>query len=442
MVVDRRGWRQWALAAGLSVAVLAGLVLGGAYLFKDSSGIARAILWMQADTDDYRRFPSRPIEAPPDAVRFNRQPIDLDAERVAGRPLAELLSSSETTAFIILRGDAVVYERYFGGDNRSSIQTSFSVAKSFDSGLVGIALSEGAIESVNDPITRYLPELLERDPRFARITIEHLISMTSGLRYEENGLPWGDDAETYYGTDLRELALEDTEIVELPGTRWHYNNYNPLLLGMILERATGVSVAEYLERRLWKPLGAEFDASWSLDSEDSGFEKMESGFNARAIDFAKLGVLYLRRGNWRGRQLVPRSWVRTSTSPAPAASDYGYWWWLEPHGPFLARGNLGQFVFVDSRHEVVIVRFGTGDGGVDWPSVFAELADELPDPRPGAEGARRGDSSQLWLRRHDEYGLGETRERSTASQHTRMAYRLCYVRGPEGIIVELAEQIG
>jgi len=130
--------------------------------------------------------------------------------------------------------------------------------------------------------------------------------------------------------------------------------------------------------------GAEFDASWSLDSEDSGFEKMESGFNARAIDFAKLGVLYLRRGNWRGRQLVPRSWVRTSTSPAPAASDYGYWWWLEPHGPFLARGNLGQFVFVDSRHEVVIVRFGTGDGGVDWPSVFAELADELPDPRPGA----------------------------------------------------------
>ena len=375
---------RWAVGVVLGLVGVAVLVFGAAYLLKDRSGIARAIVWMDADTDDYMRFPARVIHAPARPVRLARRPLDLDGRQVAGTSLGDLLSSSDTTAFIVLHDDAVAFERYYGGDDRNSIQTSFSVAKSYASALVGIALGEGAIRSVDDPITRYLPELLERDPRFARITIAHLMSMSSGLRYEENGLPWGDDAETYYGTDLRDLALTDTEIVEAPG-RWHYNNYNPLLLGMILERTTGVPVAEYLERELWRPLGTEFDASWSLDSEDSGFEKMESGINARAIDFARLGALYLHEGTWAGDQIVPRSWVRASTSPAPTAPgyDYGYWWWLEPGGAYMARGNLGQFVFVDPRHDVVVARFGTDDGDVDWPAVFAEVADSVASNRAG-----------------------------------------------------------
>lgn len=372
MRIQRR-WQRWALGAGLFLLVTVAAVFGSAYLLKNESGVARAIIWMEADADDYRRFPASPIEAPGRVQQFPRDPVNLDQEQVTGRPLAELLDATDTTAFVVLRDDVVVYERHPGGAERDSIQTSFSVAKSYASALVGIALAEGAIESVDDPITDYLPELLERDPHFARITIEHLISMTSGLRYEENGLPWGDDAQTYYGTDLRDLALSDTEVVEPPGTRWHYNNYNPLLIGLILERATGVPVAEYLEHKLWKPLGAEFDASWSLDSEDSGFEKMESGINARAIDFARLGVLYLNHGRWRGRQLIPRSWVAKSTSEAPAAPGYGYWWWLEPGGAYMARGNLGQFIFVDPRRDMVIARFGTGDGGADWPAVCADL---------------------------------------------------------------------
>jgi CubicO group peptidase (beta-lactamase class C family) len=373
-VLPKRRWRRWALAVLVGLVALPGLVFGSAYLLKDRSGTARAIIWMDADTDDRRRFPARLIEAPQRATPLERAPIDLDDERIGGRPLEELLSDSSTTAFIVLRGDTVVYERYFDGHDRTSIQTSFSVAKSFASALVGIAVEEEAIGDVDDPITRYLPELLERDRRFGQITIAHLISMTSGLRYEESGLPWGDDAQTYYGTDLRDLALADTEIVEPPGTRWHYNNYNPLLVGMILERATGVPVAEYLERKLWRPLGAEFDASWSLDSEDSGFEKMESGINARAIDFARLGVLYLRDGTWLGRQIVPRAWIRASTTAASVAYHYGYWWWVEPGGGFLARGNLGQFVFVDPRRDVVIARFGDDDGGVQWSYLFERVA--------------------------------------------------------------------
>ena len=216
-----------------------------------------------------------------------------------------------TQAFIVIQDDTILYERYVGAFWRDSVATSFSVAKSYLSALVGIAFEDGAIRSVDDPITRYLPELVERDARFGSITIRHLLDMTSGIHYEETGLPNGDDALTYYFDDLRALALERTTIDEPPGQRWHYTNYNPLLLGLILERTTGVRVADYLADRLWTRIGSEFEASWSLDHEN-GLEKLESGLNARPIDFAKFGRLYLNGGVWAGEQVVPSAWVEAS----------------------------------------------------------------------------------------------------------------------------------
>jgi CubicO group peptidase (beta-lactamase class C family) len=367
---------RWILRVVVGLVVLAGLVFGTAYLLTPYSGVARAVVWIEADVDDFRRFPSRPIEAPAQPDRFAKAPMapGLTAVWVDGveRDLERFLGSTGTTAFIVIHDDSVVYERYFNGDTRTSVQTSFSVAKSYLSALVGIAVEEGLLD-LDDPITDHIPELLDRDRRFSRITVEHLISMASGLRYEETWLPWGDDAQTYYSADLRELALGDTEIVEPPGRTWLYNNYNPLLLGMILERVTGMPVAAYLEQKVWQPLGSEFDASWSVDSEETRFEKMESGLNARAIDFARLGVLFLNRGTWEGQEIVPSEWVEASTS-AQAAPHYGYWWWVEPGGVFLARGNHGQNVFVDPSRNVVIARFGTTDGEVDWPAVFADVS--------------------------------------------------------------------
>jgi CubicO group peptidase (beta-lactamase class C family) len=377
-----RAWPRRVLKGFLIVLGVVVLVFGISYLLTPYSGLARAIVWMEADVDDYRRFPSRPIEAPEEAFLFRRAstPEGLTTVEVDGaeRDLEGFLGSTGTTAFVVIQDDAILYERYFNGDNRSSIQTSFSVAKSYLSALVGIAIEEGLL-ALDDPITEQIPELLERDRRFSRITVEHLISMSSGLRYVESNLPWGDDAQTYYAADLRELALEDTEILEPPGSQWLYNNYNPLLLGMILERATAMSVSRYLEEKLWQPLGSEFAASWSLDSESSGFEKMESGLNARAIDFARLGVLYANGGEWEGQQIVPRDWVETSTG-AQAIGYYGYWWWVEPGGVFLARGNHGQLVYVDPSRDLVIARFGTTDADVDWPAVLAEMAGRLAPP--------------------------------------------------------------
>jgi CubicO group peptidase (beta-lactamase class C family) len=303
--------------------------------------------------------------------------------------LVDYLESSGTTAFLVIHDDKVFYERYFNGYDKTSLNTSFSMAKSFASALVGIAIDEGNIKSVDEPITNYIPELLEKDKRFKAITIRNLLTMSSGIKYEEGGdLPWSeeaDDTKTYYATDLRELAL-NCRIEGEPSEYFEYNNYNPLLVGMILERATGMPVSRYMEEELWKPMGMEADGSWSLDSKQSGFEKMESGVNARARDFARFGMLFAKEGNWRGKQLISRSWVEESTR-ADATTDpsleYQYFWWINtPHGRnhFSARGNYGQYIYVAPEKDLVIVRLGKREGerGYSyWIELFEELTTKL-----------------------------------------------------------------
>lgn len=383
-------WFKRAIAVVVGIIVFAGLVYARALLTLDSSTFSRALIWVDADVDDVKRFPARKIDAAASPYVYEKAPgypsgLPEDISLPAGHhDLESFLRTSETTAFIVVRRDRLLHEHYFNGNDRNSIQTSFSVAKSFASALVGIAIDKDFIK-LDDPITEHLPELKERDSDFERIMIRHLISMSSGLRYEEEGTPWSDDAETYYAPDLRELALRDTEIVESPGETWHYNNFNPLLMGIILERATSQHVAEFMEAQLWQPLGAEADASWSLDSEASGFEKMESGINARAIDFAKLGSLYLHEGEWNGNLILPKRWVRESTAVSEEhdpSSEYGYWWWTYHDAAlgdyFAARGNKGQFIMIIPERHVVIVRNGRDFGDVDdWIGVIADIARSL-----------------------------------------------------------------
>jgi CubicO group peptidase (beta-lactamase class C family) len=300
------------------------------------------------------------------------------------------LEASGTTAFLVVHNDKLLYERYFDGYDESSLQTSFSMSKSFASALVGIAIDGGHIKSVNEPITNYIPELLERDERFEKITIRHLLTMSSGIKYEEGGdLPWSDEADdtkTYYSTDLRELAL-NCEIEAEPGEYFEYNNYNPVLVGIILERATGMRVSGYMEQELWEPMGMEADGSWSLDSTASGFEKMESGVNARARDFARFGMLFAQEGTWEGRQLISRGWVEESTradTSTDPSRDYQYFWWVDTPDDktshFSARGKYGQYIYVAPEKDLVIVRLGKREGekGYDyWIDLFEQLATKL-----------------------------------------------------------------
>jgi len=319
-----RSIKQFLIGAG-SLLVLALVMVVVAYLLAPNFYLTRTIFWRESDYKDLERFPAATVHNAPPAFRFNKLPADnpyaFQIEAIGNRTtngsLVDYLQASGTTAFLVVHDDDLVYERYFNGYNERSLNTSFSMAKSFASALVGIAIDEGHIKSVDEPITTYVPELLEKDKRFRSITIRNLLTMSSGIKYEKGGdLPWSEDADdtkTYYATDLRELAL-NCQIDGKPGEYFEYNNYNPLLVGMILERATGMPVSSYMEEKLWKPMGMEADGSWSLDSTKSGFEKMESGVNARARDFARFGMLYAKEGrNWRGKQLISRGWVKEST---------------------------------------------------------------------------------------------------------------------------------
>jgi len=380
--------------------------------------VRRIILWGNSSVDDIDHFPARPIAAAaspfhfaeaPDEKRVSaafRRALEKESAATAQRgDFRDFLARNDTTGFIIAEGDRLLFEGYFNGRRRESWQTSFSMAKSFVSTLIGIAIAEGRIKSVDQPITDFLPEL---DPgKFAHVTVRHLLLMSSGFAYDRSKLfglvdsPWGDDAKVYLSPYLRKLAFH-VQPERPPQERFQYNNYHPLLLGLILERATGMSVSAYLETRIWAPLGMEFPASWSLDSEEDGLEKLESGLNARTIDFAKFGLLMLRHGAWGDKQIVARDWLDQATAPPQGVPEDYYhhdlfandplfrgdggfysfmWWGYAPEGgrrDFFAFGKYGQFIYVAPDKNLFIVRNGSSDGRVTfWPALLRRLADAL-----------------------------------------------------------------
>ncbi len=378
--------RPWlvALSAVLALTGVGGI---GVYVWArsatDTSQFARALLWGESAYGDQDRFPSRAVHASQGPVVFepvSDSPVAGYVSEARSLPLEELLEETDTTAFIVLHGDTVLYEGYFNGSNREAIQTSFSVAKSFIATLVGIAIDEGLLAGLDEPVTRYVPELLGRDERFGDITLRHLITMSSGLSFDDGSSPWADPANTYHGTNLRDAVVNKPDVVGPPGAVFDYNDWNVILLGLVLERATGMSLTDYTESRLWQPMGAEADGYWSLDSERHGFEKMFVGVNARAIDFAKLGWIYLNDGRNGADQVVPADFVAeatrldTTTDPAPG---YQYLWWVDGNNQsYFAAGDHGQFIYVDPGAELVIVRHGRS-GDFDWPTFFAGLSDWL-----------------------------------------------------------------
>jgi CubicO group peptidase (beta-lactamase class C family) len=395
------------IAFTVAAFLLAGVVWAGSAR-DDALFIARDMAWGESDVLDYQKFPARPVHngttvskltsrRAPELFQNIKYSIDGKLEEAA---FDDFLTSTETTSFIVIKDGAVLYERYLNGYGRGSIVTSFSIAKSVTSALVGIAIDEGYIGGVDDPIVDYLPELRGRG--LDAITIRDLLLMSTGVKFVQDEdlsdlqelWPFASDvALSYSHPNLRRLALHLPPSDEPVGAAFNYNQYHPLLLGIILERTTHRRVAEYLQEKIWQPLGMEYPASWSLDSKTDGFEKMESGINARAIDFAKLGQLFLDNGRWNGKQVISTQWVTASTAPDPsddrpflsypdwkaAGGYYKYMWWgmrTENGGYYYtARGHLGQRIAVFPKDRLVIVRFGINEEGVDsWDKVIETVA--------------------------------------------------------------------
>lgn len=357
--------------------------------------MGRWMKWRASDILDHEKFPFHSFEASQHPFHFiAASDYRLDTLTILtkkGRQnLSTVLASSETTAFLVIKNDSLLYERYFNEYTRESINTSFSVGKSITSLLVGRALDDGLIKSIDDPITNYLPALKQTDTQYQKITLSHLLNMRSGIQFKDHDLPWGDKPKAYYHPHLRERIYELPVKTE-PGATFQYNSYNPIVIGMILEKVCSESPAQYFEESIWNKLGMEYSGSWSLDSDESRMTKMESGLNLRAIDFAKFGRLILNKGTWNDEQVISEEWIEASTvvsqqNHVPEFGDeihYEKFWWLHSkdhkHAYIISGwGHLGQYLYIFPDEGVIIVRMGKDLGNVgSWKKVFLQVVEAV-----------------------------------------------------------------
>jgi CubicO group peptidase (beta-lactamase class C family) len=303
------------------------------------------------------RVPSEP------AIRYEHEGQSMATD--------DYLARHPTTGLLIARGDTILLERYQYTRNDRHRFTSWSMAKTVTAMLVGIAIAEGRIRSVDDHADAYVPELAGTE--YGRTSLRHLLEMSSGVRFVEQYTGRDDVAQLSRDTFLQrgeggvDAVNKFNERVAPGGTRFSYASVETQVLGLVLTRATGRAVAEYLEQRIWQPMGAEADATWLIDR--SGQEVTYCCLNAVLRDYARLGLLLAHDGNWRGRQIIPAAWVRDATTRHPEQRHlwpeiatpflgYGYQTWIFPgeRRRFAFLGVRGQMIAVDSQSRLVMVQ--------------------------------------------------------------------------------------
>ena len=365
---------SWVLA-GLAMLVLAaplslrsGPSWAGDGLFAEDSRV-------ESFRNMDRVFPYRTIAGTDSVWAFGRDPRPLPARYVhegRERDLSEFLEQTVTTGLLVVHHGDIVHEEYRLGATEASRFTSWSVAKSVLSALIGIAIEEGHIGGVGDPIARYVPAVV--GSAYENVSIEDALTMSSGVAFDENYADPDSDINRLFvdfatGTPVEEIIARLDSARE-PGRFNDYISSDSMVLGLVLESATGMPLSAYLETRLWGAMGAEADAFWNMDA--TGRDLALCCLNATLRDYARFGRLYLEDGRRDGAPIVPADWVATSVNPAaahlqpgdnPASSwtfGYGYQWWVpeNPQGDFLAIGIWGQYIYVDPVREVIIVKTG------------------------------------------------------------------------------------
>lgn len=308
--------------------------------------------------DDYTEFDNRLIKA---GDNLDPWPLHSSYNRIPPTSqLQEINEELETVAFIIIKNDSIWFEHYADAYNENSRTNSFSMAKSITTALLGKAIQEGYITSLEQPVTDFYPGL--QSSYSTSLTVGDLASMSSGLNWDEDYYnPFSHTARAYFDQDIRKLVLTLQGTRE-PGKEFEYLSGNTLMLGMILETATGKNLSTYLSESFWKPLGMENSALWQLDSEESGLEKAYCCIASNARDFARFGKLFKNYGRWNNLQLLDSSFVVKATRPRFKDSpQYGYGFWLSTYKDkdiFYMRGVLGQYVIVVPEDDLIIVRLG------------------------------------------------------------------------------------
>ena len=322
----------------------------------------------------YKQYPSTSLNHTDQVFQLPENHRELpESYEYDGKPkkVSEWIKSTDTTGIIVLKDGEIIFENYFDGNDKLTHAIVFSVSKSFVSFLIGVALEEGKITSLNDPVDKYATLL--KGSGYEGVSIKHVLQMSSGIQFTEDYDDLKSDIvklSAAFAVGSLDKFIASLKNEKTPGSYNKYISADTQVLGMVLKGSTKKSLTDYMQEKLWSKLGAENNAEWLTDKK--GIELALGGLNATVRDLAKFGMLYLNEGrNYKGEQLVSSDWVKASVTPdAPhlmpgrdnPASDwllgYGYQWWIPeiPEGDYAAIGIYGQFIYVHPEYNVVIAK--------------------------------------------------------------------------------------
>ena len=307
---------------------------------------------------DYEYFDNREI------ANSNPEPWPIHKnfnQFIETEELKVLNEQRETKSFLVIKNDSIVFEKYYDGYDENSLSNSFSVAKSIVVSLMGKAIMEGKIKGLDQPVSDYFDEY--KEGLASELTVGDLASMSSGMKWNEKYYSVINiTSESYFTDDLRSVILRQ-KIIDKPGQSFRYSSGDTQLLAMVIEKATGTTLSDYLSEKFWKPMGAENNALWQLDSDNYVMEKAYCCIASTARDFARFGKLYINNGKWGNEIILDSSFVELATKPVFNSSPYyGYGWWLynfEGKKVFTMNGHRGQFVISLPEENIIIVRQGS-----------------------------------------------------------------------------------
>jgi len=295
------------------------------------------------------------------------------------RSMQSFLTDSSATALVVIKGKDITFEDYYQGTGELDARISWSVAKSFLSAIFGVAVNDGLIPDLNQPVTDYVPEL--KGSGYDGVSIKNVLQMSSGVYFNEDYGDFDSDINRFgrtmaLGGSFDDFAASLTSD-RAQGTYMHYVSLDTHVLGMVLRAATGRSIVDYFDEKLWSKLGTEKDAIYLTDS--TGEPLVLGGLNLISRDYARLGTLYRDFGMIDGEQIVPAQWIEDSITPdaahlmpgeresADTTLGYGYQWWIpqQADGEFMALGIYGQFIYINRKADVVIVKNSADRGFMD-----------------------------------------------------------------------------
>ncbi|MEE2901416.1 MAG: serine hydrolase [Myxococcota bacterium] len=365
--------RNWFLTALVSLITAISL-----YLYQSQSWrfLARAATYPKNPITDVAWYKTRATVNGNKFVSLTSSITPVISKQIFSKA-ADYVHQTHNSQLVVLHKGLLVHESYGNNISSDDLSNSMSMAKTIVSLLVGIAVSEGQLDSIDDPVSKYLPAWKDNTER-ARISLRNLLEMSSGLRCDKDTTDYTSDLiQLHLGTNIRNLTI-DLPSKEPPGTKWEYNNFNTQTLAWVLEKVTNLPLNEYASRKLWQQIGAKEAFFWADKS--NGTVRGYCCFFARARDFAKLGQLVLNRGKWNGKTIVPEQWIKEISSASTHEPEYGlHIWRASRSGTRRAKDRSEEFIdeklvyfdgkhrqriYISPKHDLVIVR--TGEHPKTW----------------------------------------------------------------------------